>query len=235
MDTLTAQLADEIHLPVTSKEGYLTMYYPWIRVGDVTSSGGTVPVPPSGHVAGVWARTDESRGVHKAPANEIVRGALDLAYKLSDDEHGKLNEAGVNAIRALRGQSIKLWGARTLAPGEMWRYLNVRRLVNLLIGSIAQGTRWVVFEPPGEGLWSSVRRDVRAFLQSFQYQGALVSSGAGEGFFVKCDEENNPPEGRAGGRVVIDIGLAGISPAGFQIVRIIQSDSGSIIEWPETI
>ena len=153
---------------------YGTFYVPWLVVRD-SLSGDVVSTPPSGHVAGVWARTDTLRGVHKAPANEPVRGAVDLAYRVTKVEQDILNPAGVNCIRHFPAEGIRVWGARTLAAsaGE-WRYLNVRRLFNMLKESIGDGTRWIVFEPNDYLLWRSIRRDVGAFLTRVWRDGALL-------------------------------------------------------------
>ncbi|MYS05751.1 phage tail sheath family protein, partial [Streptomyces sp. SID6041] len=133
---------------------YATLYYPWVRVFD-PALGRNTTVPPSGHIAGVWARSDAERGVHKAPANEVIRGAVDLDIRLSKGEQDLLNPIGVNCVRAFPGRGIRIWGARTLSSDPAWRYLNVRRLFNYLEESILLGTQWVVFEPNDDRLWSS--------------------------------------------------------------------------------
>ena len=215
-----------------SKRGYGAFYFPWLKVRDPLSPDGTiVEVPPSGHIAGIYARTDAMRGVHKAPANEVVRGALDLTYKVTRAEQGLLNPAGVNCLRLFGTQGILVYGARTLddAASE-WRYLNVRRLFNQLEESIAIGTRWVVFEPNDRTLWKSIRRDISAFLMLQWRQGALMGATPEEAFFVQCDEETNPPEVVDAGQVVTIIGAAPVKPAEFVIFRIGQSAAGAEIE-----
>lgn len=208
---------------------YAALYYPWLRVFDPGTGRNTV-IPPSGHVAGVWARNDVERGVHKAPANEVIRGAVDLDYTLSKSEQDLLNPIGVNCVRAFPGRGIRIWGARTLSSDPAWRYLNVRRLFNFLEESILLGTQWVVFEPNDDRLWSSIRRNISAFLTEQWRQGALFGRTAAESFYVKCDGENNPTESIDLGQVVCEIGVAPVKPAEFVVFRLAQfSDSTSLV------
>jgi phage tail sheath protein FI len=208
---------------------YATLYYPWISVFD-PASGGNRLVPPSGHVAGVWARSDAERGVHKAPANEVIRGAVDLELSLSKGEQDLLNPVGVNCLRSFAGRGIRVWGARTLTSDPAWRYLNVRRLFNYLEESILLGTQWVVFEPNDDRLWSSIRRNIGAFLNEEWRGGALFGRTAEQAYYVKCDQENNPQESIDLGRVVCEIGVAPVKPAEFVVFRLSQfSDSTSLI------
>jgi hypothetical protein len=213
-----------------SEGGYGAYYFPWITVRDPLSPGEMVNVPPSGHIAGIWARSDAERGVHKAPANEIVRGALNLTYRLTRAEQGTLNQAGVNCVRFFATEGIRVWGARTLASDPEWRYLNVRRLFNMIKESIAQSTRWIVFEPNDSTLWKSIRRDISAFLTVLWRDGALMGQTPQEAFFVKCDEETNPPEIIDQGKVVTLIGIAPVKPAEFIIFRISQQQAGTDVE-----
>ncbi|MFI8519494.1 phage tail sheath family protein [Streptomyces sp. NPDC085481] len=209
---------------------YATLYYPWVRVFDPAAGRNTV-VPPSGHVAGVWARSDAERGVHKAPANEVIRGAVDLELRLSKGEQDLLNPIGVNCVRAFPGRGIRIWGARTLSSDPAWRYLNVRRLFNYLEESILLGTQWVVFEPNDDRLWSSIRRNVTAFLTEEWRRGALFGRTAAEAFYVKCDRDNNPQESIDLGRVVCEIGVSPVKPAEFVVFRLAQfSDSTSLVD-----
>jgi phage tail sheath protein FI len=201
---------------------YAAMYYPRIEVFDPVTSG-RVFVFPSGHIAGIYARVDTLRGVHKAPANEVIRGALGVEHRLSRADQDGLNPAGINVIRDLNG-NILVWGARTLggdANGE-WKYINVRRLFLFLRESIDEGTQWVVFEPNDTGLWSKISRNVTAFLTNVWRSGALFGTTPGEAFYVRCDATTNPPEVRDLGQVVCEIGVAVVRPAEFVIFRISQ-------------
>jgi len=205
---------------------YAALYWPWIKVADPVA-GKQVYVPPSGHMAGIWARNDSSRGVHKAPANEVIRGAVNIELNITKGEHDLLNPIAVNCIRAFRGQGIRVWGARTLSSDPEWRYLNVRRLFNYVEKSILQGTNWVVFEPNDPKLWDSVKRTVTMFLRRVWRDGALFGKTPAEAFFVKCDEENNPPENRDAGILTVEIGIAPVKPAEFVVFRISQFADGA--------
>lgn len=217
--------------PRNSDRGYGAFYFPRIVVSDPLSPKDIVAVPPSGHLAGIYARTDATRGVHKAPANETVRGAVDLSYRVTRSEQGELNTLGVNCIRFFPTQGIRVWGARTLADSSSeWRYLNVRRLFNMIEESIGRGTRWVVFEPNDLTLWKSIIRDISAFLTLQWRQGALMGATPEEAFFVQCDAETNPPEVVDAGQVVTLIGIAPVKPAEFVIFRIGQSAAGTEVE-----
>lgn len=205
---------------------YATLYYPWIKVFD-PAAGRNAFVPPSGHIAGVWARNDGSRGVHKAPANEVVRGAVALQTQITKGEHDLLNPIGLNCVRAFPGRGIRVWGARTLASDPAWRYLNVRRLFNYLEESILTGTQWVVFEPNDDALWARVRRTISAFLVNEWRKGALFGLTPDDAFYVKCDRETNPPESVDAGQVICEIGVAPVKPAEFVVFRLAQLSSGS--------
>lgn len=200
---------------------YAALYYPWIQVMDPVTNQ-PINVPPSGHMAGIWARNDATRGVHKAPANEVVQGAIGMAYQTTKGEQDTLNPNGVNCIRAFPGRGIRVWGARTLSSNPSWRYINVRRLFNFVEKSIEIGTQWVVFEPNDRKLWARVRRDVTAFLKTVWRAGALFGSTPAEAFYVKCDDELNPPEIRDQGKLIIEIGMSPVKPAEFVIFRISQ-------------
>jgi phage tail sheath protein FI len=205
---------------------YATLYWPWIKVFDPISGQG-MHVPPSGHMAGIWARTDDTRGVHKAPANEIVRGALSLELQITKGEHDQLNPVGVNCIRAFPGRGIRVWGARTLSSDPAWRYLNVRRLFNYVEESILEGTQWVVFEPNDLNLWQRVKRTINAFLVRVWLDGALFGATPNEAFWVKCDGENNTSETIDAGQLIVEIGIAPVKPAEFVIFRIAQFSGGA--------
>ena len=214
-----------------SDGGYGAQYVPDILVQDPLDPKRRVTVAPSGHIAGIYARTDSTRGVHKAPANEIIRGALAPSYAITHQDQGQLNQNGVNAIRMFDREGIRVWGARTLAPaGSEWRYINVRRLFAMIEKSIERSTRWVVFEPNDEPLWKSIIRDVRAFLMLLWRQGALMGATPEEAFFVRCDAETNPTEVVDAGMVVTMIGVAPVKPAEFVIFRIGQGAGGPQIE-----
>jgi Bacteriophage tail sheath protein len=217
--------------PRLSERGYGAFYFPWITVRDPLSPKDLVDVAPSGHIAGIYARTDAVRGVHKAPANETIRGALNVAYRLTGQEQGVLNPVGVNCIRWFPRDGVLVWGARTVADGSSeWRYLNVRRLFNMIEESIVQSTRWVVFEPNDLSLWKAIRRDVAAFLTLVWRDGALMGATPEEAFFVKCDAETNSQDVIDAGQVVIVIGIAPVKPAEFIIFRIGQHASGAQVE-----
>ena len=208
--------------PAQRPKGYGAFYFPWIEVTDpLGDAGAVIAVPPSGHLAGVYARSDAERGVHKAPANEVLRGALGVRYQVSKILQDELNPAGVNCIRSFGG-SIKVYGARTLASDSEWTYINVRRLVNFLRESIDEGTQWVVFEPNAPELWSRIRRNVGAFLNGVWASGALLGATADQAYYVRCDETTNPPEVHEPGQVVTEIGVAIVRPAEFVIFRLSQ-------------
>jgi len=205
---------------------YATLYWPWIKVFDPVAGQATF-VPPSGHIAGIWARNDGERGVHKAPANEVVRGAIALELNLTRAEHDQLNPIGVNCVRTFPGRGIRVWGARTLSSDPAWRYLNVRRLFNYIEESILLGTQWVVFEPNDVDLWERVKRTIGAFLVRTWRDGALFGSTPAEAFFVKCDGENNTAETIDAGQLIVDIGIAPVKPAEFVIFRLAQFSGGT--------
>ena len=205
---------------------YATLYWPWLEVMDPLTNR-PLMVPPSGHVAGVWARTDNTRGVHKAPANEVVLGVNGLAFQITHEEQGALNQSGINCIRSFPGRGIRIWGARTLSSDPEWRYLNVRRLFNYLSESIIEGTQWAVFEPNDERLWIRLRIAVGSFLTRTWREGALFGATPEEAFYVKCDAETNPPDVIDAGQVVIEVGIAPVKPAEFVIFRISQYSAGA--------
>jgi hypothetical protein len=217
--------------PRQSDGGFGAFYFPWITMRDPLNPAELVDVPPSGHIAGIYARSDAMRGVHKAPANEIIRGAVNVTYRVTREEQGALNPNGVNCIRLFPNEGIRVYGARTVAPSSSeYRYLNIRRLLNQIEESIARNTGWVVFEPNDRPLWKSIIRDVSAFLTLLWRQGALMGRTAEEAFFVKCDEETNPPEVIDAGQVVTVIGVAPVKPAEFVIFRIGQGAGGTQVE-----
>jgi len=224
--------AQEIKEWRVEKAGYdsafAALYWPWIEVFD-PPTGQTILVPPSGHVAGIWSRNDDTRGVHKAPANEVVRGALGVPTQVTRGEHDLLNPEGINVIRSFPGRGIRIWGARTLASDQSWKYVNVRRLFNYVEESILEGTEWVVFEPNDADLWQRIRRTVTAFLLILWRDGALYGRTPEQAFYVKCDEETNPPETVEAGQVIVEIGIAPVRPAEFVVFRISQLAGGGQI------
>ncbi|MEA2675359.1 MAG: uncharacterized protein QOI92_2551 [Chloroflexota bacterium] len=207
---------------------YATLYWPWVKVFDPLS-GQAIFVPPSGHIAGIWARSDDTRGVHKAPANEVIRGAISLELNITKGEHDQLNPVGINCVRSFPGRGIRVWGARTISSDPSWRYLNVRRLFNFVEESIFEGTQWVVFEPNDQRLWGRVKRTINSFLLRVWRDGALFGATPDQAFFVKCDEENNPPEVRDAGQLIVDIGIAPVKPAEFVVFRIAQFSGGAAV------
>ncbi len=214
-------------MPSTDSK-YAAYYYPWIKVMDPTTNSPML-IPPGGHIVGVYARSDVERGVHKAPANEIIRGCLGLQFPLTKGEQDLLNPRGVNCIRAFRGRGIRIWGARTISSDPSWKYVNVRRLFLYLEESIEEGTQWVVFEPNDQRLWARVKQTIVDFLTRVWKDGALMGTTVDEAFFVKCDETTMTPDDIDNGRLIVLIGVAPVKPAEFVIFRIAQWRSGSEI------
>lgn len=201
------------------------LYYPWIKVNDPATNQ-IIAVPPCGHIAGIWARNDNTRGVHKAPANEVVRGAVDVEMQITKGEQDQLNPDGINCIRTFPGRGIRVWGARTISSDPSWRYVNVRRFFNFVEESIENGTHWVVFEPNDEDLWQRITRNVTAFLMTQWRLGALFGATPEQAFYVKCDEETNPPDVIDAGQVITEIGMCPVKPAEFVVFRITQLPTG---------
>jgi phage tail sheath protein FI len=220
------QVAEWRRNEVAYDSKYAALYYPWIEVVDV--DGKPFYLPPSGHMAGIYARVDSEQGVHKAPANEELYGVLGIETNVTRGEQDLLNPIGVNCIRQFPGRGIRIWGARTLSSDPAWRYISVRRLFNYVEESIREGTQWVVFEPNDQLLWARVTRDVSAFLQTVWRNGALFGATPEQAFYVKCDEELNPPEVRDAGMLIIEIGMAPVKPAEFMVFRISQWTGGAV-------
>ncbi|HXB63725.1 MAG TPA: phage tail sheath subtilisin-like domain-containing protein [Solirubrobacteraceae bacterium] len=210
---------------------FATLYYPWLEVMNPLTNQ-PLMVPPSGHMAGVWARTDSTRGVHKAPANEVVLGVNGLGFQITQEEQGGLNRVGINCIRSFPGRGIRVWGARTLSSDPEWRYLNVRRLFNYISESIMEGTQWAVFEPNDERLWMQLKIAASNFLTRTWREGALFGPTPEQAFFVKCDSETNPPDVIEAGQVIVEIGIAPVKPAEFVVFRISQysADASEVSE-----
>ncbi|WP_017303729.1 phage tail sheath family protein [Spirulina subsalsa] len=208
---------------ILGNSDYAALYFPWIEVFDPILNQPKY-IPPSGYVAGVYARVDNQRGVHKAPANEPLLGAIGLKQEISKIKQEPLNQVGINCIRNMNG-NIRIWGARTLGSGQDnpdFKYINIRRHFNYIRESIDQGTQWTVFEPNTPELWARIRRNISAFLTNEWRKGALFGTSPQEAFFVKCDAETNPIDVRKLGQVVTEIGVAVIEPAEFVIFRITQ-------------
>lgn len=224
---LTADGLQKWHKDLGLHSMWATLYHPWIKVFEPQK--GMRFIPPSGHIAGVWARSDANRGVHKAPANEVIHGAIALESQLTQAEQNLINPIGVNCIRVMPGRGIRVWGARTLADAseKQWQYLNVRRLFNYLQESILEGTQWVVFEPNDDALWARIRRTIAAFLVMEWRRGALFGLTPDEAFYVKCDRDTNPAENIEKGLVVCEIGVAPVKPAEFVVFRLAQMASGT--------
>jgi uncharacterized protein len=233
LGTSGAGSIEEYRGNVQSPNGVAALYYPWLEVRDPLST--TVPprtmlIPPSGHMAGIYARTDTERGVHKPPANTDVRGVLGLERRLSDGQQGPLNLAGINVLRIFQGSStVVVWGARTTVDPDItdWIYVNVRRLMLFIEESIEEGIRWAVFEPNNLALWQKLKRTITEFLTRVWRDGALFGESPEKAFYVRIDEALNPPSVRALGRLYIEIGVAPVRPAEFIIVRIGLWDGGS--------
>lgn len=216
---------------VTGKanKGFAALYYPWIQVRDPARNR-VVAQPPSGHVAGIYASTDIRRGVHKAPANVGITGALGLEHRLIDSEQGRLNPAGVNALRILPGQGLPVvWGARTTSTDVTWQYINVRRLFLFLEESIQESLRGAVFEPNDLALWQRLKRTLTEFLTRVWQDGALFGASADEAFFVRIDDALNPPATRKQGLLYAEIGAQPVYPAEFIVVKIGIWDGGAQI------
>lgn len=208
---------------------YAALYYPWMITVDPSTSGNVI-VPPSGHLAGIYADTDNSRGVHKAPANVVIRGINlrgGLAADITKREQDVLNPVGINALRFFPGLGERVWGARTLSSDTDWKYINVRRLFIYVEKSIYNGTQWVVFEPNDEQLWALVRQTISAFLTTIWRSGALAGTTPDEAFFVRCDRTTMTQDDLDNGRLICVVGLAPVYPAEFVIFRFEQKTSES--------
>lgn len=222
---------------LSSDGGYGALYYPRIQIANPSYRRGaaeeqhTISVPPSGHIAGLYARSDATRGVHKAPANESLRGALGLEVLLTDAEQGPLNDKGINALRWFSGRGVVVWGARTLADASsIWRYVNVRRLLLFVEESIQEATRFAVFEPNDLSLWQTVKRQITEFLTRVWRSGALFGASPAEAFQVRVDAELNPRSQVANGVLVIEVKLYPVTPAEYVAFRVIQTPGGASVQ-----
>jgi phage tail sheath protein FI len=215
---------------LNSDNGYGALYFPWIGVSSPFGSG-TIFVPPSGHVAGVYAKNDNSFGVYQAPANEPIRSALSLEVPVSDDEQGPLNEIGINVIRRFPNHGIRIWGARTIAPPDRteWRYVNVRRLLLYIEKSIQEATRFAMFKPNNLALWQQIKRLVNDFLTGLWTEGALFGDTADKAFRVRVDESLNPPNITELGQLIVEVTVRPAGTVEFLIFQIIQDPTGATL------
>jgi len=213
---------------IDGKDG--AIYYPWVKVRGF--DGGLELVPPCGHVAGVFARTDRSQGVHKAPANEVLEGVIDLERRLSNADQAQLNKYGVNCLRSFPGRGIRVWGARTLSGQAAWTYVNVRRLFLTAARWIEWNMSDIPFEPNSPRLWKRIERELTTYFTDLYRKGALKGGSPQQAFYVKCNEETNPRELLESGQVVTEIGLAPTVPYEFVVVRLIHGSRGTTITGP---
>jgi phage tail sheath protein FI len=235
-DRMQGEEIEKNGLLPASDRGYGAMYVPWVKVVNPFNNKqktykSEIVVPPSGFMAGLYARVDGQRGVHKAPANEVVAGITGLAYSVNAREQAAYNVRGINCIRDFGGRGIRVWGARTLSTlsNPSWKYINVRRLFIMVEKTIQLGSQWAVFEPNDHRLWARLRRNIWSFLSRVWASGALVGKTADQAFYVKCDEETNPPAEIDAGYVNIEIGIAPVKPAEFVVFKIGQWDGGASI------
>ena len=241
----------DMDIPASDK-GYGAMYVPWVRVTKPSWYTGSqdfsvdgplrrklqkagkneLYCPPSGHIAGLFARVDSARGVHKAPANEILMGITGLTQKINALEQGQYNDRGINVVRSFKDRGVRVWGARTLATKSdpSWKYINVRRLFIMVEQSIMGGMQWAVFEPNDQTLWKKLSRDTRAYLMRVWRSGALFGATAEQAFYVKCDSETNPTYLIDAGQVNVQVGICPVKPAEFVVFSIGQWDGGSAID-----
>jgi phage tail sheath protein FI len=220
LDSIEGSTVNKVlKLRCTIDSSWAALYFPWVRILDPLTNQ-KIDNPPSGHICGIYARTDIERGVHKAPANEVIRLAIGLEKKVNKAKQEVLNPEGVNCLRKIRGRGYRVWGARTISSHPEWRYINVRRYFAYLEHSIDNGTQWAVFESNGEALWSNVRETVRSFLYNEWKSGALLGAKPEEAFSVRCDRTTMTQNDLDNGRMICQIGVAPLKPAEFVIFRI---------------
>ncbi len=199
---------------------HAAFYYPWVKVRIGEEAGAAIP--PTGHIAGLYARADKTEGVHRAPANLPIEGIVDVARHIKKRERDHLFDHRINTLNAFPARGLRIWGARTLSSDESFKHINVRRLFILIRKSVERYAQWVVFEPNEPGLWKRLTRTIDAFLTDMWTAGALIGGTKDEAFYVKCDEETNPPEARDVGQLLCEIGIAPVVPAEYIIVRVTQ-------------
>jgi phage tail sheath protein FI len=206
---------------------YGALYFPWVAVSDPLRTGGapTRPIPPSGHVAGFIAQTDCQIGVHKAPANGPLSWVQDVTVAVDEASHGVLNHSHVNTIRAFAARGLRIFGARTLSSDSDWRYLNVRRLLLMIEEAVTLAIQWAVFEPNDVSTRSKLHLSLTAFLVELWRRGMLAGATPPAAFFVRCDDENNPPDARANGRLLAEVGVAAVKPFEFVVLRVGRVDN----------
>jgi phage tail sheath protein FI len=201
---------------------YAALYYPWVIALDPAARGTSLvrAIPPSGHVLGIYSRSDQNTGVHKAPANEELQWAQDLTIEVSPELQGLLNPMGINAIRPFAGRGLRVYGARTVSSDASWRFVNVRRLFIMIERALEKSLQWAVFEPNDSNLRQKITLAISAFLTGLWQRGALAGQVAGEAFFVRCNDANNPPDLQAAGQMLAEVGVAPVTPAEFVVLRI---------------
>jgi uncharacterized protein len=234
-DRANSVLADALGQWQALPPRYGALYFPWIRVRDhraVAGAANDVLVPPCGHIAGVYARSDRREGVHKPPANEVLEGVLDLGFAVGDDDQRVLNDAGVNCVREFAGWGIRVWGARTLSDRPSWMYVNVTRVMLALTRWLEQNLRDLVFAPNSPLLWAFIEQRISGHCRALFRRGALKGGADEQAWFVKCDAETNEAFSRDSGIVVTEVGLAPATPGEFIIVRITQGASGVTVTGP---
>lgn len=221
LDSGDAETVGEVRTLRTqlTSSGYAALYYPWVQGFDPITQN-RILLPPSGFVTGVYARTDTEQGVSQVPANEDIAGAMGLEAPLSQHQQDLLNPEGINCLRFLEGRGFRIWGARTISADPEWRYVNVRRYIIYLERSIVQDTTWVVFEPNGEPLWSTIRRLIEDFLLKEWRNGGLLGTTPTEAFFIKCDRSTMTQDDLDHGHLVCLVGVAVLKPAEFVLFRI---------------
>lgn len=222
IDSLKGQMPYNIVKPRST--AYAALYYPWINVFD-TAIVSTRLVPPGGHIAGIYARTDFERGVHKSPTNQVIQGVVSLERTITNSEQNQLNTQGINCIRAFVGRGIMVWGARTLSNDPEWKYISVRRLLIYLEKSIRKGIQWAIFEPNNEATWIKIRSTITNFLTQTWRDGALMGIKPEEAFYVKCDRTTMTQNDINNNRLIVLVGVAPIKPAEFITFSIMQPTS----------
>lgn len=219
IDSIKGQSPSNVSKPRASS--YAALYYPWIQIRQ-SDTGKLILVPPGGHVAGIYARTDLELGVNKAPANQQVTVAVNLEFMVTEAQQGSLNVQGINCIRSFTGRGILVWGARTLASDPEFKYVNVRRFMIYLEQSISKGTQWAVFEPNNQTTWTNVKTAVENFLYSCWQEGMLIGKKPQEAYFAKCDRTTMTQSDIENGTLIIQVGVAPVKPAEFMIFHISQ-------------